>query len=76
LNYDMIANGPVSMSYADKAFIINNGDVANKVRMGYLTGKFGTPADTYGFILGTGLSDSSADDVMVELSDNRNYISG
>ena len=78
LNYDMIGNGPVSMSYADTAFVINNGTTANKVRMGKMDGKFGVGAsdNVYGFILGTGLADAADTDVLVELTDRGNIIAG
>ncbi len=72
---DKIGKGQVSMSYADTAFIVNQG-AYNKVRMGLLNGKFGLSGGEYGFILGNGTGDSAATDVLVELSDNRNYIAG
>jgi hypothetical protein len=71
----MIAKGPVSMSYADEAFIVNNGTTAHRVIMGKLAGKFGTSAGAYGFILGDGTGETSAD-TLVELSNERNMIAG
>lgn len=71
----MIAKGSVSMSYADEAFIVNNGTTAHRVIMGKLATKFGTSAGAYGFILGDGLGQLAAN-TLVELSNERNIIAG
>ena len=75
LKQEYIGKGQVSMSYADTAFLVNEG-AFNRVLMGKIGGKFGTPASTYGFVLGDGTGHSSAGDVLVELTDNRNIIAG